>query len=121
MAPTSVRTALFWAGVTPEMVMVSGCAGSVLATLAPVTPAAGSAASRPLDVTVRWRGGDSFLHVDGEHEVSAALEIESEVDAVGERLLKAVGGDADDAVDEEQQNDDDDCQFRAQLIAHDRW
>ncbi len=62
----------------------------------------------------------------GEHEVGAALEVEPEVDAVGERLLErvaetAAGGvrDADDAIREEEQDGDDDGGLGAEILAHD--
>ena len=70
--------------------------------------------------------GERLLYLDGEHEVGAALEVEAEVDAVGEGLLEGIaetlaGGvrDADDAIREEEQDGDDDGGLGAEILAHD--
>ena len=81
----------------------------------------------PVIVRVNWRElsertverGDCFGHMDFEHQVNAAAQIQAKVDSIADRLLKATVRDADEAVAEDQQDRYDECRFAGQILSHD--
>ena len=56
-----------------------------------------------------------------QHQVRAALQVQSKVDAVRNRLLQPAMWDAHNAEDEDHQYRNDECRLTGQILAHDLY